>query len=273
MSEPDAAPAAPASCAAFWGPLRPLFGGHSVAEAGGSAFVPTWLLMITRFASATFMFVTLVYYLVDRRYFWRFYSLWCHFGLSISFFTSAFASLRLLLTAKRADVHRASTFSGLVVFLFQIFASAALFLDVVYWSVLFKGGPHFDRIAQHAVNIILVLVDMCLALKMNFKLFYTFMFVVYTVIFVVFAWIFFAVQDEWVYSFLDYEERGPGLTVAIYLGLILWGVVAGVLVFLLSRLNRLACVKNREAAVSEEEPVMGARVDLSPPDDASFSEA
>lgn len=238
----EAADDSPRSCASFWGPFRPLVGGHTIAEAGGSSYAPTWLLFLTRSASAAFMLGTLVYYSITGDYSWRFYSVWCHLGVGLAFLLSALLSLLLLARKRTLFVSRPSFRASLTVIVSQVFASAALFLDVVFWALLFEGTADFATIVMHAINLALFAVEILLALRMQYKLLYISFFVVFTCAYLGFSWIYFAIRDEFIYDILDVREQSAGVTVATYIGLFLWGIVAGIIVLLVSRLNRLPCL-------------------------------
>lgn len=227
------------SCASFWGPFRPWFGGHTLKEVGTSRFFPTWLVLAWRAAFAIYMGTTLIVYLARDTYNFEFYSIWCHLGIAIAFSLSALASLLYLF--KRAP-HRDSIsfFASFVLLWVQVFATAALFLDVVYWALLFDSdtSPSLAVISQHAINFGFVLLDLFLSLRMQFKLLYGLVFVVYTIAYVVFAWIRFAITDDWVYGFLDYRRQSAAVTVAYYFGILAWAAVATIILILITRIGR-----------------------------------
>lgn len=245
------------SCASFWGPFRPLFGGHTLQEVATSAFFPPWLVLAWRAVFAIFMSTTLIVYSIRGVYTYQFYSIWCHIGIAIAFTLNASASaLYLFSQSPRRDN---ITFLAFFIFLwFQVFAIAALFLDVVFWTILFDfdGSPTFAQLSQHAVNLVFVLLDLLLSARMQFKLLYGVVFIAYTIGYLTFAWIRFAITDDWVYGFLDYTDQSAGLTVAYYFGVLLWAFVAAFIMILVSKLSRCPCVtarkKSTEAVTREE---------------------
>lgn len=244
------------SCASFWGPFRPLFGGHSLREAATSAYFPTIVIFIWRVVFALFMSTTFLVYTINGQYTFQFYSIWCHLGISIAFIASSLASA-LYLSSKQPRNRNCSFFAFVVVLLFQVFATAALFLDLVFWALLFDFDtkPDIATLAQHAFNLVFVLLDILLSVRMQFKLIYGVVFILYTISFLVFAWIRFAITDDWMYNFLDYQRQAAGTTVAYYLGIFVWAAVAAIIVILLSRISRCACSKSRRADASVDDEV------------------
>lgn len=100
----------------------------------------------------------------------------------------------------------------------------------------------------------MVLLDLLLALRIQFKLIYCVCFVLYTLTYVAFMWIRFAVTDNLVYDFTDYRQHSAGVTVAYYLGTLAWGFAAAFIMFLISRLNRLPFVKVRSTFSKDGSP-------------------
>lgn len=235
------------SCASFWGPFRPLFGGHTLREAATSAIFPTILCLIWRFIFAIFLFATLITYTINDEYNFEFYSIWCHLGLSLAFFGTSTASA-LYLFSKPSRTNNFSLFASFVIPFFQVFATAALFLDLVFWALLFDFDrtPRLSELTQHALNLVFVLLDIVLSLRMQFGVFYSAVFIIYTIAYLIFAWIRFAITDDWVYKFLNYQKQSAGITVAYYFGIFAWAVVASAIMISLSRLSRLPWVKSRE---------------------------
>lgn len=240
---------AQSSCASFWGPFRPLFGGHSLREVATSAYFPTIVVFVLRVVFALFMSTTFLVYMVNGEYKFQFYSIWCHLGISIAFIASSMASA-FYLFSKPPRNNNCSFFAFSVVLLFQVFASAALFLDLVFWALLFDYDttPNLAQLAQHAFNLVFVLLDILLSARMQFKLMYGVLFILYTIAFLIFAWIRFAITDDWVYDFLNYQKQAAGTTIAYYLGIFVWAMAASIVMILLSRISRCACVRAHEKA-------------------------
>lgn len=229
-------------CSNFWGPFRPLLGGHSLAEAATSAFLPTFVIAYIRVAFSVTLLATCIYYTIIERYSFIHYSIWCHLGLGLSFaLTSAVSIVFLISPPAHTDSDHPSVFASLAVIFYQIFATAALYLDVVFWALLSDGSTSFPVLIQHAINFIFVLIDMSLSMRMQFKLIYSVIFIFYTLIYVAFAWIRFSFVADFPYGFLDYRTQSNAKTVVYYVALIAWGIVASLILFVFSRASRLPC--------------------------------
>lgn len=232
-----------AGCSRFWGPFRPLLGGHSLAEVATSAFMPTVILCVLRAVFAIVLLTTVIYYLLTGEYEIFFYSIWCHIGLGVAFaLICSISIIHLVQPSSNTYRDEPSFLATIAVIAFQIFATAALFLDVVFWALLFNSPVTFPQLMQHALNFLFVVIEMLLALRMQFKLVYGALFVFYTIIYVGFAWIRFAVIAEFPYGFLDYRQQSNTTTVLYYVVMLLWGIFASILLLLLSRLSRLPCL-------------------------------
>lgn len=233
------------SCAAFWGPFTPLVGGHTLFEAATSSFAPTIFIAIARAIYATFMWVTFIVFAANGEYRMEFYSSWCHIGIALAFSLTSATSFYFIFRKEKERNGERSIFASLAVAVFQIFATCALFLDLVYWVLLFDKSttPLLHQVAQHAVNAVFVVVDIFLSLRMQFKVFYGALFILFTVVYVIFAWIRYAITKHWVYSFLDYRKQSAGITVAYYFGMLAWGIFAAMIIFLFSRLSRCPCIQ------------------------------
>lgn len=232
-----------AGCSRFWGPFRPLLGGHSLAEVATSAYMPTTILCVLRAAFAIFLLTTVIYYLLTGDYTIIYYSVWCHIGLGVAFaLICAISIIHLVQPPSNTYRDEPSSLATIAVITFQIFATAALFLDVVFWGLLFDGSVTFPNLIQHALNILFIVIEMLVALRMQFKLVYCALFIFYTIIYVGFAWIRFAVIAEFPYGFLDYRDQSNSTTVLFYVIILLWGILASTLLLLFSRLSRLPCL-------------------------------
>lgn len=240
MDTPDNSPSSRSNCAAFWGPFRPFFGHHTSEEASTSAFFPTLIVAFWRLTFSLLLLATVLAYLITGTYQLQFYSAWSHIGLGLAF----------LFTATSSFLHvfqKTSPLPSFAVPIFQLFASAGLFLDVVFWSILFDYNDKvtFATLIQHVLNLGFVILDLILSCRMQFRLIYTLLCPAFTLVFLAFAWVRYAITDDWVYNFLDYERKGVGIVILYYLGMLLWAAVASLLLFLLSRLSR--CFKTEDA--------------------------
>lgn len=229
-----------AGCTRFWGPFRPLLGGHSFAEAATSTYLPTAVLSLLRTAFAITLLTTVIYYLLTGDYSIVYFSIWCHIGLGVAFALIGANSIIYLITPP-TNTYRdePSVFASFAIIIFQVFATSALFLDVVFWALLFRGEVTFPALIQHALNFVFVIIEMLTSLSMQFKLVYSALFIFYTIIYLGFAWIRYAVIAEFPYGFLDYREQTNGTTVLYYVVLLAWGALASIILILISRLSRL----------------------------------
>lgn len=248
-------------CCSFFGPFRPVVGGHTIAECGLSSYLPIWLIFVYRLSAALFVWSTLIYYSVTGIYDYKFFTVLSYLLLGFTFVLTYAATLVCALLHKSRSPTKAqypqwaNILANFAVPLLQIFATAALFLTVVFWALLYKKGEAvvFSSIAPHAVNALLVFVDIALAANMEFRLVYSAFFLLYLIAYLAFSWINFAVTGEWVYAFLDYRENTAGLMVAYYFGILFWGVLSGLIVFTFSRVCRLSRHKHINARRNQAE--------------------
>lgn len=241
------------SCGDFWGPWRPLVGDHSPVETSTSACFPPLVVVAWRGVFFLFFLASSIFFMVQDNYSLKFFTIWSYLLLSIAV---AFLTLSSALHAFNIDLGPNSVFVCSSVILFQTAATAALFLDIIYWMLLYDNkSPDFTQLAQHALNLCFVILDMSLCLRINFRVFYILFFVSFILLYIIFSWIRFAIVGNWPYDFLDYRNQVAGITVAYYFGLFAWAAIAAALMVMFSRLNRLPCVKSRVQERNEYEVV------------------
>lgn len=168
-------------CCRFWGPFRPVFGGHSLEEAGSSAFIPNIALFIFRALVSIFLVVTLITLAARSQVPLLAFESWIQAGLIVSFILSAISTLKYGKIARQIAQER-SALAFATVFVFQIFATASLFNGIMQvWLIAFlwktthlRFGIAFLWIVASAI----VLIDLFLTLRMEFKLMYALMAVV-----------------------------------------------------------------------------------------------
>lgn len=218
-----------------------------MSEAATSSILPTFVVVIYRAVFAIFLVSTFLYYQLKGPVSLHTFTRWSHLGLALSFSSLSAISLIFLLTLPASRSSHPSNVAFLIILFFQVFASAALFLDVVYWALLYSPGDSVDlgNLSGHALNLVCVVLELVLSLRMNFKLMYTVAFIVYVIMYLVFLWIRYAIVDNFVYDFLDYRDKSAGTVVLYYLGTTLWALVASIIMVLFSRLNRLPCIPGR----------------------------
>jgi hypothetical protein len=79
--------------------------------------------------------------------------------------------------------------------LFELVATNAIFLDIVFWSLLFTGSIDSYGIVAHAVNTLVVLLELALN-RMTFIWTHWLWNIAYGIIYLIFAWIFHAKRNE-----------------------------------------------------------------------------
>lgn len=247
-------------CGRFWGPFRPLVGGHTLGEAATSSILPHFIVVLYRTLFTIFLGSTFVYYFLRGQLDMKFFTNWSHLGLSITF--AFLTALSLLYLCMQRDTHSSSPQSSMLgtvgVILLQVFGSTALFLDVVYWGLLYdseKDQLDLRNLTGHAFNLVCVLLEMMLSLRVNFKLFYILFVLLYVVSFLAFMWIRYAVgvPKEFVYGIYDYRDKPPTRVAVYYTGSVAWALVSGFVILLLSRLNRLPCVPQFASAAQQQQ--------------------
>lgn len=126
----------------------------------------------------------------------------------------------------------------------QVVATNALFLDVVYWALLYDSFT-FSGLVVHALNAAAVLADVALS-AYHLRWAYLVPAAAAALLWVFgFAWPYYAASGSWVYGFLDFRDHSAGYMVAIYLGMTAWHFVAGALVVGLCRLRDWAAYRRR----------------------------
>jgi len=264
--DPDDVDPPPSCCA---------WGGHTAAEVGTSWLLPPLPLLAWRAALAAWVVGTLAWLAaadeLDMVYFTNVnYTLLC--GVLVA--TAAVTAYAVLVVrppphpsrrggggaaaaaappavaaeaggggAKRAD--GAGPVWTATVLAFQVAASNALFLDVVYWALLFDTLS-FSTTVVHLLNALVVGVDIALVSSMHLRWAYLLPSAAVALLWVFgFAWPWYAATGEWVYGFLDFREHSTAYTVGIYVGMTAWHLVAGALVVGLCRLREWAVYRRR----------------------------
>ena len=221
-------------------------------EVATSAILPTLLVALWRLAFGGVLLGFYLYFIINGPYSMIFFSSWSHLVIAVSFLVLSLISFLYAFGA----LPRAPAIATTAVILHQIACGAALFLDVVYWALIWKGPQvKLHQVAQHAFNVVFIFVDFVLSLRINFKVFYIIFNIAYLASYLIFAWIRYAVADNWPYTFLDFNRNSVGTTVGYYIGLFAWCVVSSLVLIIFSRINRFACVKNNQQQRSNAEEI------------------
>lgn len=242
-------------CAAFWGPTRPFFGGHSTHEASASYYVPTTVLLVTRVLTVIWHIAMVVYFVLDKRFMLTFLTNWSFLASLISFTALAVASFLTVTKKKRLS----NKVAQVALPLHMIGAGSALYITPVYYALLGRPPFVYANVAQHGGPLLFVLMEFALGASMRFRIQEAFILVLYLLVYLVFLWIRYAVlrnrsDFSWPYEFLEFTTQSNGATVGYYVGLTLWGFVAGVLLLLCTRLVGL-CGPRTDAEARADDAV------------------
>lgn len=238
-------------CYRFWGPFHPICGGHTIEEIATSLLLPTPLVLVYRLVFTIFLLTNLVYFLITKEYSLMHFTVWGLAGLCISFALLSATTLTYLLTPtpkKLQQCNASSPIAFVSIAFFQVFASAALFIDVFYWALLYDAKTDvldLPTITSHATNFAFVFLEMLLSLNMNFKLIYMFFLPCVLIVYVAFMWIRYAITQNFPYEVFEFDNKQVGEVVLYYVGTLLWSFIAGFVILLLSRVNRISCLSSR----------------------------
>lgn len=217
------------------------WGGHTATEIGTSWLLPPLVLLVWRVGLAAWVLGTLSWLAASDRLDMVFFTNVNYSVLSAALFWLACATAFAVLVAKRPDQHVLWTITVLGV---QVVASNALFLDVVYWALLYDTFT-FAGLVVHAINAVAVLADVALS-SYHLRWVYLIPSAAAALLWVFgFAWPYYAASGSWVYNFLDYRNHSAGYMVGIYFGMTAWHFVSGALVVGLCRLRDWAVYRRR----------------------------
>ncbi|GAB0494343.1 hypothetical protein MMPV_005635 [Pyropia vietnamensis] len=221
-------------------------GGGGVVAASAEATGRPWrrvrnVLLVWRVGLAAWVVGTLSWLAASDRLDMVFFTSVNYSALSGVLFWLACATVFAVLVAKRPHRHVLWTITVVGV---QVVATNALFLDVVYWALLYDTFT-FSGLVVHAINAVAVLIDVALS-SYHLRWAYLIPSAAVALLWVFgFAWPYFAASGNWVYDFLDYRNRSAGYMVGIYLGMTAWHLVAGSMVVGLCRLRDWAAYRRR----------------------------
>lgn len=257
-------------CYTFWGPFWPLLGGDTLEEAGGSVCFSTFIVFLWRAAMAASTTSTFVVYIIRGEYGWRFISSWNHIGLGAAFCAMTAASLFLIIKEKTGIAFRGYFFSSLAVFLFQIFGTAAVWWDIMYWTLIFEydRAPLFSEILQHVINSALVLFDIVFSFRMQFKVSYLVIGVLYMAGYLRYTSWHHTETGFWLYGFQDKSVK-PIRTIALYYTILIsTNIMIGIVMFMFSRISRCSCLIPPSEEAKKKAVAKGY-----PPTNQSFSQS
>lgn len=217
------------------------WGGHTAAEIDTSWLLPPLVLLVWRVVLAAWVVGTLSWLAASDRLDMVFFTNVNYSVLSAALLWLACVTAFAVLVAKRPHRHVLWTVTVVGV---QVVATNALFLDVVYWALLYDTFS-FAGLVVHAINAVGVLTDVALS-SYHLRWVYLIPSAAAALLWVFgFAWPYYAASGSWVYNFLDYRTRSAGSMVGVYLGMTAWHFVSGALVLGLCRLRDWAAYRRR----------------------------
>lgn len=253
---------------ALLGPLRPVRGAHTVAEAGGSVWLPTPALLLFRLFSTCGLVFSFVLFSATGAFAPHTLGAWVFALAMLAMAAATISSLCYLIAPERSAIVSArgpyGLLSDVVVPLLQTALAAAVTLSIVYWPLL-RGGSTNTSVAevlQYAVAALVLALDVGVAFRMSFRLAYVVVAPLVFVVWLVFAWARFAAVKTWPYPGLDFRRMSVARTVMFHLAAVLGTSAIGLLVLIFNRLNRLPSVSARiRRKVADEEIASTASVD------------
>jgi len=127
----------------------------------------------------------------------------------------------------------ATHFDRFIWVLFQFVTTNALFLDTVFWALLYSGGiPSAWTVSSHSINSALVLMELLMN-KLSFAAIHLIVIIAFGLAYVFFSWIYHAVTSVWIYDFLAWNSAWTALD---YIGIFIGGLIY---FFVLRGLQRL----------------------------------
>jgi hypothetical protein len=90
----------------------------------------------------------------------------------------------------------------------ELTTSSAVFLDIVYWALLYRDDGHgigLLNINHHGLNAVIALVDFTLTRQSWIPIHFLFEFL-YVLLYCFFAWTWYAITGKWIYFILDWHE-------------------------------------------------------------------
>lgn len=190
----------------FLGPFRPVYGNHSLLEAGGSAFLPQTVLLFYRlFCTCGFVFTLVLFTATGDFHFTR-YGEWLYLGSALAMCLALFSSLCLLLCSELPQAEGRLTsrshyiLANITVPTFQIFLTLTLVADVLYWSLVREPLAAIPKLLLYAISAVVMLIDSALACMMKYRVWYVLFGVLVPSVWLVFGWIRFAVLRSWMYE-------------------------------------------------------------------------
>lgn len=235
----------------FLSPFRPIIGGHSISEAGGSIWIPTFLLLLWRLICTCASIFALVLFSATGDIQYQLIGSWTFVATCLAWMLATFSSLRYLLFPQTATLshgkHSYSLLANLTVPIYQIFLTSGLIIDLLYWTVLRERGMKVSvpEIVLYILSTTLLFIDLLISLRMNFRFWYIIGSILFAVIWIGFSWVWEKIKGIQPYTIGDIIENKIGRTVLIQLSLAFGHLISGAFVLLVNRINRISAVSHK----------------------------
>lgn len=248
-------------------PNRPFFGGHYIAEAGAATCTPAPVALLYRIAALAFAVIGIVYAVTGGRHLmFDDYGTFAYFFFLAALSAVVLSSLTFCLSGGRPEKTAPSYIQGsrntllanLAVPLYQLALTAALFFTPIYWAFLHSGGFTLSDFVFHLLPCAVLFLDYCLSMRMRFKLFYAFLFMLTVLAYLVALWVHVANGGDTRFDKFDHGSESRGKSIAYYAGTGSWAVAVAILVYFLSALFRwLGFAEDDEIAFLRDKRVFG----------------
>lgn len=240
-------------------PRRLFFGGHSLAEAGGSVCFPTSLLFVWRLLIAGLAVGMLVYIVVrgdgnSRLNLLRLPSIVFLVFVAAALLTMACSGFYMTMyssatphvtAAAHISGSRGTGLANITTPLHQMVLCASLFLTPVYWAFLRASTPVTTaELALHGLPLVSFGLDLLFSGRLRYKFFYSVLASLLGALYFGLAWVFYANGGNplHMYEALDHRDMSQGRAIAIYASISAWTLVASIIVYIASR--ALCCIRS-----------------------------
>lgn len=255
------------------------FSGHTVAEAGHSAWFDTRALLIFRLFVSAFLVSHIVFFSLTKDISFRLYASWSFAGFTVAFVLVVMCSLIEVLRMGDDDEEgseprdeeegavRAASIptsdhardTGLIYVLaqvavpmYQLFVTAVLFSTIVYWAAIHSSQGNSISYSLLAVNVVapaVALLDMFLSMSMRFRFVYVPLFVLYNGAYAGALYAFFRLEDLYVYQFIDPSIQEQGAFIGKVSALAVASVMAALVLCGISIARDLSFVRRRREKI------------------------
>ena len=143
-------------------------------------------------------------------------------------------------------------------FLFMLGNMAAIFVTILFWSALYRGGPlSAGSVHVHLINGIFAFIDVTTS-AIPFNSLHVVYLLAYGCIFAVFSGIYFGASQKSIYPVLNYAEY-PGTAVGVLLGTVLVAIpLVYLIMFFIAYLCKYCCrcCRDRHLDMNKDEAML-----------------